>query len=353
MASAVPSTPHPADAPVDDDPLSHAPPGGSGGGGGGGAGLEGAAMRDAEPEPPREEALAEPLAAAGEAPSPPAGAAAGGAGGPAAAASSTLPGSRLSGVSNEEFYDAADNSLDEYSSDDDSMRSGARTQPWRDRSGSASGRRTESQQRAPGKEPLDRTSSELSDSTRTPVGAGTRHAQAGPAEPVSSAVYEEGSGRSTGAVESVIAADADASAAGVSFWPAGTSLEQQQGRGARGGTAIPGTGSGEDLAAMLAKKEREIARLKDKLQYIERMNDEMSQRNQELARARRWQRQLRSKLFNYLFGAALIAGVTGAGAFAIRTWAPEAVNWWKDAGAEPESATQTDHASNVRIREQD
>eukprot|EP00850_Spirogloea_muscicola_P005082 SM000023S07538 [mRNA] locus=s23:24549:25464:+ [translate_table: standard] len=231
------------------------------------------------------------------------------------------------------------------------MRSGARTQPWRDRSRSASGRRTESQQRALGKEPLEKTSSELGDTTRTPVGAGTRHAQAGPAEPASSAVYEEGSGRSTGAAESVEAADADT--AGVSFWPAGTSVEQQQGRAPKGGTAIPGAASGEDLAAMLAKKEREIARLKDKLQYIERMNDEMSQRNQELARARRWQRQLRSKLFNYLFGAALIAGVTGAAAFAIKTWAPEAVNWWKDPGAEPENATHTDHASSVRIKEQD
>lgn len=70
----------------------------------------------------------------------------------------------------------------------------------------------------------------------------------------------------------------------------------------------------EEFESMLAAKNREISRLHDKLQYYELVNQEMSQRNQEIIEAsqRRKQRcQKRQKLVLGCLGAALCVGTTG------------------------------------------
>lgn len=70
----------------------------------------------------------------------------------------------------------------------------------------------------------------------------------------------------------------------------------------------------EEFESMLAAKNWEISRLRDKLQYYELVNHEMSQRNQEIIEAsqrRKQRRQKRQKLVLGCLGAALSVGTAG------------------------------------------
>eukprot|EP00250_Pteridium_aquilinum_P007037 c16835_g1_i1 orf=312-1625(-) len=84
-----------------------------------------------------------------------------------------------------------------------------------------------------------------------------------------------------------------------------------------------------ELENMLAIKNREISRLWDKLQYLELVNREMSQRNQEvteLAQRRRKRRQRRQKLALGGFCAAFCIGTAGLVFYKFAPW-DQAKGW--------------------------
>lgn len=70
---------------------------------------------------------------------------------------------------------------------------------------------------------------------------------------------------------------------------------------------------GEEMENVVAEKNREITRLRDKLHYYELVNQEMSQRNQEafeLARNRRHMRRNRNQWLTVCAGSAICLGIT-------------------------------------------
>ncbi|KAL3686122.1 hypothetical protein R1sor_004144 [Riccia sorocarpa] len=78
-----------------------------------------------------------------------------------------------------------------------------------------------------------------------------------------------------------------------------------------------------ELQSVLAEKSKEIARLRDKLQYYETLNHEMSQRNQEaieIARQTRRRRQRRQRFAVLGVSAAICVGVSAAVVYHYVSW---------------------------------
>ncbi|KAL2654202.1 hypothetical protein R1flu_022330 [Riccia fluitans] len=78
-----------------------------------------------------------------------------------------------------------------------------------------------------------------------------------------------------------------------------------------------------ELQSVLAEKSKEIARLRDKLQYYETLNHEMSQRNQEaieIARQTRRRRRRRQRFAALGFSAAICVGVSAAVMYHYVSW---------------------------------
>ncbi|KAH7299516.1 hypothetical protein KP509_24G016200 [Ceratopteris richardii] len=79
----------------------------------------------------------------------------------------------------------------------------------------------------------------------------------------------------------------------------------------------------EEFESMLGLKNREISRLWDKLQYLELVNREMSQRNLEVTESnqrRKKRRQRRQKLAINTFCAALLIGTAGLACYTYVPW---------------------------------
>lgn len=93
----------------------------------------------------------------------------------------------------------------------------------------------------------------------------------------------------------------------------------------------------EESESTVTIKNREIARLRDKLQYYELINHEMSQRNQEvmeIAQRRRRRRQKRQKVVLGCIGAALCVGSMGLLSYRFFPW-EQSIRWAKSLRGPP------------------